>query len=130
MRDQRPNILALGAELVVVGNGQPEHARDFQQQHDLAFPLLVDPDLQAYEAAGLRRDLASTLNLRTVGAAVRALRGGHRQKAVQGDPWQQGGAFVITSGGEVLLEQISRSAGDHADPRQILAALEGRPAQG
>jgi peroxiredoxin len=125
VRDQRPRIRDLGAELIVVGNGRPEHARDFKEQHGLTFPLLVDPDLEAYAAAGLRRDLRSTFNLRTVGNAVRALRGGHRQTSVQGDPWQQGGAFVITPDGRVVYEQISRAAGDHPDPAEIIAALQG-----
>ena len=114
----------MGAELVVVGNGRPEHARDFQQQHGLDVPLYVDPDLQAYAAAGLRRDLRSTLNISTVANAVRALRGGHRQSSTQGDPWQQGGAFVITSDGDVLYRYVSQAAGDHPDPREIIAALE------
>ena len=128
MRDQRPRIQALGAELVVVGNGQPEHAQDFQQQYGLTFPLLVDPDLEAYAAAGLRRDLGSTFNLRTAGNALRALKGGNRQTKTKGDPWQQGGAFVITPAGEVLLQQVSQAAGDHVDPQRIIAALEAHRA--
>lgn len=125
MRDARPRILALGAELVVVGNGRPEQALDFQQQRGIDFPLLVDPDLEAYAAAGLRRDLGATLNFATLGNAVRALRGGHRQTSVQGDPWQQGGAFIITPDGRDHFRHISQAAGDHPEPEAIIEALEG-----
>ena len=105
---------------MVVGNGTPAQARDFVDEFDLAFPVLTDPELLAFRAAGLRRDLGSTLNVRLLGNALRA---GHRQTGVQGDPWQQGGAFVITAAGEVLFRHVSEVAGDHADPAQIHAAL-------
>ena len=124
MRDARPLIQALGADLVVVGNGSPAQALDFKQQRDIDFPLLVDPKLEAYAAAGLRRDLGATLNFATLGNAVRALRGGHRQSSVEGDPWQQGGAFIITPDGKDHYKYISQAAGDHPDPEEIVAALE------
>ena len=108
----------------MVGNGSPEQALDFQQQRDIDFPLFVDPDLEAYAAAGLRRDLGATLNFATLGNAVRALRGGHRQNSVEGDPWQQGGAFIITPDGEDHYRYISQAAGDHPDPEEIVSALE------
>jgi len=114
----------LGAELVVVGNGSPLQAQDFKEQHDLDFPLLVDPELEAYAAAGLRRGLGSTFNLKSMGNAVRALKGGHRQTSVQGDPWQQGGAFVITPDGAVHFEHVSQAAGDHPKPQAIIQALK------
>lgn len=42
---------------------------------------------------------------------------------VEGDPWQLGGAFVITPAGETLYEQVSREAGEHAPLPELLAAL-------
>ncbi|MEM9596922.1 MAG: AhpC/TSA family protein [Acidobacteriota bacterium] len=112
-----------GAALLAVGNGSPKQAARFQKERKLEFPLLTDPKLAAYRAAGLRRDLGSTLNPKLLGSAFRALAGGHRQSTVQGDPWQQGGAFVFTPEQKVLFSQISRSAGDHVDPKDLLAAL-------
>lgn len=123
MRGEVPKIRELGGELVVVGNGQPMHATDFRERNQLDFPLLVDPDLEAYAAAGLRRGVGSALNPRVLGNAWRAMRGGHRQGKTQGDPWQQGGAFVISPDAQVHYQQISRTAGDHADPAELLAAL-------
>ena len=89
--------------MVVVGNGQPFQARDFQQEHQLPFTLLSDPDLKAYAAAGMRRGL--------------------RQGRTQGCPWQQGGVFVISRDGKMRFAHISREAGDHPRPEQILDAL-------
>jgi len=127
VRGERKHILDRGAELWVVGNGRPEQAQDFKEQHGLDFPLLVDPELVAYAAAGLRRDLGSTLNFATLGNAVRALRAGFRQSSVQGDPWQQGGAFIISPDGQDLYRHISQAAGDHPDIGELLAALSRVP---
>ena len=55
MRDHIDTIRGLGAELVIVGNGRPEFARGFRDDLELDVPILVDPDLVSYRAAGLRR---------------------------------------------------------------------------
>lgn len=79
--------------------------------------------MRAYRAAGLRRGVVATLNLRTVTNALRAMKQGEHQGRTQGDPWQLGGAFVILPGGRLVYEQRSDAAGDHADPEAMLAAL-------
>ena len=124
MRDVVKDIHSLGSELVVVGNGRPEHADDFRKTENLAFPLLVDPDMQAYSAAGLKRGLTAAVNLKMMRHAMRARRKGFTQKKTQGDPWQLGGTFVITPEGKVLFSHVSREAGDHPDPKDILTVLE------
>jgi len=124
LRGELKQIRDRGAELVVVGNGRPEQARDFKVKQQIKFPLLTDPELRAYRAAGLRRGLISSLGPRTMLHGIRALTGGNIQSTVQGDPWQQGGVFVITPGERVLFTQRSKEAGDHADPADILAALD------
>jgi hypothetical protein len=64
------------------------------------------------------------LSLKTFGHAWRALRSGFRQTEVQGDPWQLGGAFVITPEGKTVYEHVSREAGDHPDNADLLRALD------
>jgi len=130
LRGDVPTFRELGGELCAVGSGQPMHARDFIEQYGLDFPLLVDPDLVAYAAAGLRRGLGSTLNPRVLGSVWRAMRAGHRQEKTKGDPWQQGGAFVISPDNRVWLEQVSRTAGDHVDPVRLVDALRAASGHG
>ena len=95
MRGEIDGIRAAGAELVVVGSGRPWHAKAFRDEHGLDFPLRVDPELAAYRAAGLRRGAWRTLGPRVLAHAARAFGRGFRQGAVQGDPWQQGGVFLV-----------------------------------
>jgi peroxiredoxin len=123
LRGEVDGFRALGAELAVVGNGTPAQAKEFAAEYELPFRLYVDPKLDAYRAAGLRRGVLDTLNPGTLAHAVRALRTGARQGLTKGDPWQLGGAFVIEPGGRVAFRHVSRDAGDHADPAKIRKAL-------
>lgn len=123
LRDIDQEVRERGAAITVVGNGNPRQAAAFRDEFALPFTLLTDPKLRAFRAAGLRRNLGATFSLGTAKAGLRALRDGHRQGMVQGDPWQQGGTFVITAGGRVAYEHRSDSGGDYAPNGAVLAAL-------
>jgi NAD(P)-dependent dehydrogenase (short-subunit alcohol dehydrogenase family) len=123
LRDRVDEIRGLGAELVVVGNGALSFAAAFREDYQLDSPLLVDPELRAYRAAGLRRGRVEALSPRMPLNALRALRGGWRQGSVQGDLWQLGGVFVVRPGGDLAYRYVSREAGDHAPVKEILEAL-------
>ncbi len=124
MRGIQPGIEQRGARLVVIGNGSPAQARDLRQDLDFPATLWVDPQMEAYRAAGLRRGAARALSWRTLGHTLRAWRAGHRQQGVQGDPWQLGGAFVVTPASAVVYGHVSREAGDHPAPQELLRALD------
>lgn len=125
MRERWKEIEARGAALAIVGNGSANFAAAFRE--DLALPdavtLLVDPELRAYRAAGLRRGRVEALSPRVGWNALRAFRGGFRQTGIEGDPFQLGGAFVLRPDGACTFRQVSREAGDHAAPARLLAAL-------
>ena len=124
LRDRMDDIRARGAELVIVGNGAQHFAAAFREDQALDCPLLVDPELRAYRAAGMRRGRVELLSPRLPLNALRALRSGSRQGAVEGDPWQLGGVFVIRPGGELGFRYLSREAGDHPPVDDVLRALE------
>jgi len=123
LRGVKDRIRSQGADLVVVGNGRPEQAAEFAREENLDFPLLVDPDMEAYRAAGLKHGIVEAVSLKTVGHAIRALGKGFRQKKVQGDPWQLGGTFVISPEGKTLFRHVSSEAGDHPNPNEVLSVL-------
>ncbi len=124
MRDALPEIREQGAELVIVGNGNLQFAEAFREDFDLEGPLLVDPELRAYRAAGMRRGRVEALSPRMALNAGRALASGYRQEGVQGDAWQLGGTFVIQRDGRLTFAHRSEVAGDHARPEDVLAALD------
>lgn len=128
MRDRIDEIREAGSELVVVGNGDARYARAFRDEVGLDAQLLVDPDLRAYRAAGLRRGRVEALSPRMPLNALRALLAGHRQRWVQGDPWQLGGVFVIRPGGELAYRHVSTVGGDHPPVDALLEVLtDGAP---
>jgi NAD(P)-dependent dehydrogenase (short-subunit alcohol dehydrogenase family) len=123
LRDAQDEIRERGAELVIVGNGATHFAKAFREDFALDGPLIIDPELRAYRAAGLRRGRVEALSPRVPWNALRALRNGARQHAVQGDPWQLGGVFVIRPDGALAFQHRSREAGDHPPVAEVLAAL-------
>lgn len=124
-----PAIHDRGAELVIVGSGTDRFAKMFREDLALEVPIVVDPSLASYKAAGLRRDLGATLSLGLVKNAWRAFKNGYRQRSLQGDPWQQGGVFVIAPGDQVLFSYVSEVGGDHPDPAAVLDAVPHSSAQ-
>ncbi len=124
MRDPIQSWRALGVEVVIVGNGNRDFAEDFREAFEIEGLLLVDPNLHAYRAAGLRRGHREIASPKLIGNTFRALREGARPGAVLGDPWQLGGVFVLAPGGDLLFQYRSEAAGDHADPADIDAALD------
>ncbi|HEY7413513.1 MAG TPA: peroxiredoxin-like family protein [Vicinamibacteria bacterium] len=121
---ERGRIEAAGARLVFVGNGNRHFAAAFRDELRLDEPIYVDTGREAYAALGMKRGVASTLLAPgTWKAGVRAMRGGFRQKRVQGDAWQLGGVLVVRTGGEVAFRHLSASAGDHPPVSDVLAAL-------
>ena len=121
-------ITALGARLVFVGNGTPEHARDFRSTQGITAPLYVSPDLGAYRAFGFKSGLASTIGPAAVAHGVRALLGGHRQGAITGAPMQQGGVVLMMPDGTTPYVYRSGAAGDHPTTADLLAAIRAATA--
>lgn len=128
MLEAEPEIRDLGAQVVVIGNGAVEYLEDFASGHPDTIVFLTDPEKKAFKALSLLRGMGGWKALGMMGAGFRAYRAGHRQRKVQGDPLQQGGVFVVARGGELLFEQRSETAGDHAEIEAVLESLRGKPA--
>jgi hypothetical protein len=125
LRDASAEWERRGVRLTVIGNGNREQARWFAEDVPFAGLLLVDPRLETYRAAGLRKNRLLLFSKDTWAYARRAMKAGHRQTRTKGDPWQLGGVFVFAPGNRVLFEQRSATAGDHARVEDVAAALEG-----
>jgi len=125
LRSRRGDIRAAGADLVFVGNGAVEFAKQFQERQVRGFEVYTDPSRESYQALGLKRSLLGTLGPRSLLAGMRAVRAGHAQTSVEGDAFQLGGFFALARGGEIRYGEIHSSAGDRPDVDAALAALRG-----
>lgn len=119
-------IHAAGAELFAIGPGAPRYIEGFRKVTGFTGNILSDPDLVAFNAAGMKRGRLATFNPRSVRNAARAMAHGHFQGATQGDVWQQGGTLVVAPRGRLLFRHAADVAGDHAPIDDVLAALAGR----
>jgi hypothetical protein len=120
----RDEFEAAGVGLAVIGQGRPEHARNFKEQHDLEFTLLVDPDRKTYKAAGTK--VATAGELFGPRVALRGLRAVASERVVQGrtigHPAQLGGVLVVAPGGAVTWSHLADDAGDNAPNDEVLEA--------
>ena len=123
MCDVTPEMHALGATIVAIGNGQPWQASAFRAAAGIPFALFVDPSLRSYRAAGLHRTWVRIFDPRVFVAVWRARRTGARQTQTQGDALQLGGVLVFTASGQLGWRHVGRFPGDHATPEDILRAL-------
>ncbi len=117
-------IEAKGAKLHLIGNGGPSFIAGFREITGFTGAIYTDPGLKTYAAAGLLRSVRATLGLRSLAAGIKSMSEGRHQGARQGDAWQQGGALVVNSAGEILFSQRSESGGDNVSPEALLAALD------
>lgn len=121
--------MAQDANLLFVGTGPTNLAAAFQAYNCPDTEVAVDPQRETFRAFELRRGLWASLGLPALRRLFTALREGHRAQGVQGDPWQQGGTFVVDTAGRIAFRHQSRHAGDHTDPDEVIAALQGLTAR-
>lgn len=133
LREELGAYLDAGANVVVIGQGEPERARNYAEKQGLSCPFLCDPGLRAYEAYGLlegteaqilfdapdeflRRDLKAGLDL------VAARRNTDRR--LVDNPWQLPGEFVVGTEGLIRLAYRYQYCEDYPDPRVHIAAIK------
>lgn len=111
-----------GVALVAVGSGTPAQARRFVENFNFKGEMYLDQELAAFKAFGLVRGFWKTLGPASLVRGAKTLSQGFHQGLPAGDLWQQGGVFVVGPGNQIHFEHRDRYAGDHADPREVLAA--------
>lgn len=124
----------------LLGMGTPVQAEAFREQTGVGFPILLSPDMRAYEAMNLPRGsfrqifgLAAQRVARRRAKGVgleREAEGGNRPKSRPEQDWHQlGGVFVFARGGEMVWSHRSRHAGDSPDHGELGEALRRAQAQ-
>lgn len=124
MRERHEDFLSKGSEIVAVGTGSVRYAREFAEEEEIPFPLLIDDDGAAAEAASVK--VSSFLGLfhpRTWAPTRETMRRGHRLHRAGKRVTQLGASFVIAPGPVLLYEHIDRDSTDHAPIDDLLAAI-------
>ena len=110
--------------MIAIGTGNPRHARHFVEEEDIPFPVLVDDDGDAADAASVRK--ANWLTLagpKSWPGTVRVWRAGHRIHRSGRRVTQLGATFVVGPGDVVHYEHYAGDSSDNASVDDVLAAL-------
>ncbi len=123
---------AAGADVVIIGQGEPERAALYRDQQGIEVPILCDPACTTYEAYGLLQgtpaqvlfDASDPLLRRELPAGADLAAGRHgTPRALVDDPWQLPGEVVVDTLG--ILRHVHRYGWceDYPDPRVHVAAI-------
>jgi peroxiredoxin len=127
----RDKFDAAGARLVLIGQGTARHAQHFREQFDLdGLEVLVDPDREAYKAAGAKvGTIGQLLGPRPV---IEGIKAAVTQRMVQGmtqgHAAQLGAVLVVAPGGDVTWAHIADDASDNPPNAEVLEAVEAAAA--
>ena len=125
---------AAGANVVVVGQGEPERAARYAERQGVEAPILVDPERRAYEAYGLLDGTTAQVLFDApdpflrcdleAGLELSASRHG-TDRALVDSPWQMPGEFVVGPDGRIAHAHRFQWCEDYPDPRVHIAAIRG-----
>ena len=124
MRDAYSQVRAAGAEVVAIGTGNADFARDFVEGYEIPYPVLIDADATAARAASIGR--MSFLGMFTPASylgTAHAWRAGHRIGTSGKRVTQLGASFVIGPGPTLHYEHRNAHGADHPHLGEMLAAL-------
>jgi peroxiredoxin len=120
----REEFEAAGVRLAVVGQGRPEHARDFMEAQKVDLPTYVSEDRAAHKAAGTKK---ATLN-ELIGprSVLRGLRTSAAERVHQGrvvgHPAQLGGVLIVKPDGSIPYVHLADDPSDNPPNEEVLEA--------
>ncbi|MFQ5907559.1 MAG: peroxiredoxin-like family protein [Thermoplasmata archaeon] len=141
LQEEYEAYLAAGANVVVIGQGEPERAAAYAEKYGLPCPVLSDPERKVYRAYGLLDFQASEvlydadedLQRMDLQAGIRFADERRDQgRPLVDSPWQRPGEFVVDRDGTLHLTYRYQYCEDYPDPRILVTALRaaGRASDG
>jgi len=117
-------IRAVGAEVVAIGTGDVAYARAFVEDESIPFPVLVDDDGSAAQAAAVASSsFIGMFHPRTWAATRETWRRGHRIHRAGKRVTQLGATFVIAPGPRLTYEHLDADSTDHAPLEAVIPAI-------
>jgi len=124
LRDAYDEVRQRGAEVVAIGTGSAEQARDFVERERIPYPVLSDVDGGAARAARVERvNFLRLFHPDSWSGTRRAWRAGHRIGASGRRVNQLGATFVVGPGSMLRYTHRAAHTADHAPLDAVLAAL-------
>lgn len=121
-----------GANVVIIGQGEPTRASAYADEHGIDCPILSDPQRETYAAYGLLDFIpaqvlqgAPDTLLELNREAVEELAASRRDlgRPLVDSPWQQPGEFVVDPSGTLRLTYRYQYCEDFPDPEVLRTAI-------
>ena len=124
MREKEYRLLDLDVKVAVVTFENDFFARQYVAETGLDWPLLIDAGRDLYRGYGmLNASFWDVWGAKSWMAYLRALRGGERLHASEGDVFQRGGDVLIDPAGMVRFHHIGAGPADRPSVDEILCAI-------
>jgi peroxiredoxin len=121
LRDNAAAIREAGISVVVITPDRPSRARKFVEEYRVPFPVLTDPERNAYRAYGLvDGSFGQLFNRRILAGGVRATLNGTFPRGTTSAPRQLPGTAIVDSTGRLLHLHHARDAADHLSSRELI----------
>lgn len=115
----------LNTQTLIITFSDAYWAQGWLEDTQSPFPLLMDPERRTYRAYGLRRSRWRSWSPRTLWYYYRKKKAGVPLHAIQGDPNQLGGDFIVGTDGRLKLVYPSRVPIDRPPVEMLLEVLRG-----
>jgi peroxiredoxin len=130
LKDAVERISEAGATTVAIGQAEPERSREVAERRGYGFPVLCDPNLDAYAAYGLLDGAVPSILHDTpwepgdtaMAERMTASRRG-TDRALVDHAWQLPGEFVIAQGGRIAFTYRSQTCEDFPATTVLLGAI-------
>jgi peroxiredoxin len=133
LQNEYSDYINLGANVVIIGQGEPERTAAYIQRHKLPGPVLCDPTYKVYQAFDLLEGKPSQIVYDApdellqcdidAGAMLQKSRHG-TERATVDNPWQLPGEFVLDESGVIRLAYRYQYCDDWPDPLVLIGAIK------
>jgi peroxiredoxin len=131
--EEYDDYVAAGANVVIVGQGEPERSAAYKEEYKIPSRILSDVGEKAYRAYGLRDATVDQVlfdapedfwpHSKEVGEAFIANRKEMGRRLVD-NPWLLPGEFVVDTAGKIALDYRWQYCEDFPEPRVLTTAIK------
>ena len=133
LQDEYAKYLELEANVIVIGQGEPERAAAYAEKNKITCPVLCDPTYQVYQAYDLLEGKTSQILFDAPDEYLKCdLEAGRKllesrqgtDRAIVDSPWQLPGEFVVDKKGIVRLAYRYQYCEDWPNPLVLIAGIK------
>lgn len=114
----------VNVQIATISFGTAYWSKVWLQETQSPFPFLLDQELVAYRAFGLKHSALRAWSPRNLLYYAKARLQGQKTLGNRGDTHQLGGDFVVDGNGRILLAHPSRDPVDRPSISELLQAVQ------